>query len=126
MKTYFRLLSFAKPIEKFAIPYAIFTIFSVIFNTLNLALLVPLLSTLFGDSSMLKNQAQTPAAKTGGFDPIHQFNHYVDVFVANYGKKGALEFICLTIVISVLLSNLFRYLSQRIIENLRMHTLLNL
>jgi subfamily B ATP-binding cassette protein MsbA len=47
MKTYFRLLSFAKPIEKFAIPYIIATLFSIIFNTLNLALLAPLLQTLF-------------------------------------------------------------------------------
>ncbi len=33
MKTYFRLLSFAKPIEKFAIPYVIATLFAIIFNT---------------------------------------------------------------------------------------------
>jgi subfamily B ATP-binding cassette protein MsbA len=47
MKTYFRLLSFAKPIEKFAIPYIIFTILTVIFSTLNLVLLAPLLKVIF-------------------------------------------------------------------------------
>ena len=46
MKTYFRLLSFAKPIEKFAIPYVIATLLSIIFGTLNLTLLVPLFETL--------------------------------------------------------------------------------
>ncbi len=47
MKTYFRLLSFAKPIEKFAIPYILFTILSVIFNTLNLAIAGAIVKTLF-------------------------------------------------------------------------------
>src|SRR5690606_16429796 len=39
---------------------------------------------------------------------------------------GRFEIVCATIVTSVLLSNVFRYLSQRIMENLKIHTLLNL
>jgi subfamily B ATP-binding cassette protein MsbA len=50
MKTYFRLLSFAKPLGKFAVPYVLCTLLAVIFNTLNLALLAPLLMTLFESS----------------------------------------------------------------------------
>src|SRR3546814_10855410 len=50
MKTYFRLLSYAKPIEKFAIPYMLCMVLGVFFNTLNLALLIPLLDTLFNDN----------------------------------------------------------------------------
>src|SRR5690606_7082578 len=38
----------------------------------------------------------------------------------------ALKYVCVVIIISVFISNLFRYLSQRIMENLRIHTLLNL
>ena len=41
MKTYFRLLSFAKPIEKFAIPYIITTLFAIVFNTFLFTLLGP-------------------------------------------------------------------------------------
>ena len=47
MKVYFRLLSFAKPIYKYAIPYVLFTLLAILFGTLNLALLAPLLTTLF-------------------------------------------------------------------------------
>src|SRR5690606_12839222 len=36
------------------------------------------------------------------------------------------KYVCIVIVASVFISNLFRYLSQRIMENLRIHTLLNL
>jgi subfamily B ATP-binding cassette protein MsbA len=121
MKTYFRLLSFAKPIEKFAIPYAIFTIFTVIFSTLNLVLLIPLLNTIF----LSKHVAAIPAVRPTFFHTLSLFQYYMDYFVVRYGSWGALQFICAVIVASVFLSNLFRYLSQRIMENLRVHTLLN-
>ncbi len=121
MKTYFRLLSFAKPIEKFAIPYVLATILSVIFNTLNLALLVPLLNELFLNKSHLQHVIAKPAQ----FFSIKSFNYYAYQANLAYGAAGALKFVCLTIVVSVFLSNVFRYISQRIMENLRIHTLLN-
>ncbi len=122
MKTYFRLLSFAKPIQKFAIPYIIFTVFGVIFSTLNLTLLAPLLTTLFNNSTT----AEAVAKPQHWFAVIKMFNYYAYQANAHYGAYGALKFVCLTIVISVLLGNIFRYLSQRVMENLRIHTLLNL
>ncbi|BAU56276.1 ABC transporter ATP-binding protein [Mucilaginibacter gotjawali] len=122
MKTYFRLLSFAKPIEKFAIPYIITTIFSVIFSTLNLALLAPLLQTLFsGKHGAFVHLGARPSF----FDIMGIFNYYVQYMLNNYGAWTTLEFVCAVIVISALLANLFRYLSQRTMENLRVHTLLN-
>jgi subfamily B ATP-binding cassette protein MsbA len=122
MKTYFRLLSFAKPIEKFAIPYIFFTIFSVIFNTLNLALLAPLLNSIFF-SKAIPDVVTKPESL---FDIKKAFDYYSYMAQVNYGQSGVLHFVCLVIVISVLLGNLFRYLSQRTMENLRIHTLLNL
>jgi subfamily B ATP-binding cassette protein MsbA len=123
MKTYFRLLSFAKPIEKFAIPYIITTLFSIIFSTLNLALLAPLLQTLFASKA---DEFTKLGAKPSWFDIMASFKYYVQYAINNYGTWGALQFVCGTIVISALLGNLFRYLSQRTMENLRVHTLLNL
>jgi subfamily B ATP-binding cassette protein MsbA len=124
MKTYFRLLSFAKPIEKFAIPYILTTIFSVIFSTLNLALLAPLLQTLFAGQQS-GNIVKPLGVKPPIHDIMHTFTYYVQYMINNYGTWGALQFVCGAIVFSALLSNLFRYLSQRIMENLRVHTLLN-
>ncbi len=123
MKTYFRLLSFAKPIEKFAIPYFIFTIFSVIFNTLNLTLLAPLLNTLFSSKKITTDLVKKP---NHWYDILAHFNYYASEANKYYGTYGALKFVCLFIVISVFLSNIFKYFSQRIMENLRIHTLLNL
>ncbi len=122
MKTYFRLLSFAKPIEKFAIPYILTTVLAIIFNTLNLALLAPLLQTLF-----FQNEAGKVFPKPeDSLDVMAQFQYYIHIVTQEYGSIGALKLVCATIIVSVLLANLFRYLSQRIMENLRAHTLLNL
>jgi subfamily B ATP-binding cassette protein MsbA len=122
MKTYFRLLSFAKPIEKFARPYIFTTILSIIFNTLNLALLAPLLETLFFQNG--KSKVLVPP--TSSWDIMAQFKYYIQIAIDLYGTWGALQIVCASIIGSVVLANIFRYLSQRIMENLRAHTLLNL
>jgi subfamily B ATP-binding cassette protein MsbA len=121
MKTYFRLLSFAKPIEKFALPYMLFALLSVFFGTLNLALVGPLLNTLFA-----KEETELMDRPEGGINVVDWFNYYAQQFSIQFGEYGALQIVCVVIVSSVFLSNLFRYLSQRIMEDLRIHTLLNL
>lgn len=123
IKTYFRLLSFAKPIEKFAIPYLVFTVLGVIFNTLNLAMLAPLLNTLFNTDGADASVAAKPENWT---DVFGYLNYYAQQANLHYGPLGALQVVCGVIVLSVLLGNLFRYLSERVMENLRIHTLLNL
>ncbi|SFH28301.1 ABC transporter ATP-binding protein [Pedobacter insulae] len=124
MKTYFRLLSFAKPIEKFAIPYIIATLLSIVFGTLNLTLLIPLFETLMpaepGKTKTISDTAESL------FDVTGQLRDFVMSSKINNGASQTLTYVCLLIVGSVLLSNIFRYLSQRYMEDLRVHTLLNL
>lgn len=127
MKTYFRLLSFAKPIEKYAIPYVICTIITVIFGTLNLALLVPLLQVLFKGTGDIEVDPNRVIEKPESWDKIGDwFTYYADKLYYDLGPYEALQYVCIVIIISVFISNLFRYLSQRVMENLRIHTLLNL
>ncbi|WP_140938472.1 ABC transporter ATP-binding protein [Sphingobacterium lumbrici] len=127
MKTYFRLLSFAKPIEKYAIPYIICTLITVVFGTLNLALLAPLLQVLFkGEDESLSSVTQPVVKPENSFDIPEWFTYYADTLYNQFGAYDALKYVCIGIIISVFISNLFRYFSQRIMENLRIHTLLNL
>lgn len=122
MKTYFRLLSFAKPIEKFAIPYIITTLFAIVFNTFLFTLLGPLMNALF----LNKCESNTAlVAQKSNFDPIAWFSDYIDVLIT-HDKVYALQVICAVIVLTVILANFFRYFSQRFMEDLRVHTLLNL
>lgn len=124
MKTYFRLLSFAKPIEKFAIPYVITTLLAVFFNTFNFTLLSPLLDTLFSSDSNVMSGGVTKAVSD--LDFLSKFRAFIDYSIVHNGKNATLEIVCTVILISVLLSNFFRYLSQRIMEDLRVYTLLNI
>lgn len=125
MKTYFRLLSFAKPIEKFAIPYIIYTLLYVVFSTLVLTLLGPLMNTLFLTDPHQATQVQI-VAQPSIFNLTGWFKYYFQYYISHYGAWGALKFVCGVIIIAVFLGNFFRYLSQRTMENLRVHTLLNL
>jgi subfamily B ATP-binding cassette protein MsbA len=125
MKIYFRLLSFAKPIEKYAIPYVLVTLLAIFFNTFLFTLLGPLLETLFATTKMSLGH-QTLLEKASALDFIGQFNSYINYAITTYGKLYTLKVVCGSIVICVFLSNLFRYLSQRFMEDLRVHTLLNL
>ncbi|PWS27240.1 antibiotic ABC transporter ATP-binding protein [Pedobacter yonginense] len=123
MKIYFRLLSFAKPIEKFAIPYVIATLLSILFGTLNLALLSPLFETLLNKGS--KTDSLTDKA-VSSFNILGQFRQFVNESISTVGPGKTLGYVCIVIITSVLLSNLFKYFSQRYMEDLRVHTLLNL
>ncbi|PRD56142.1 ABC transporter ATP-binding protein [Sphingobacterium gobiense] len=124
MKTYFRLLSFAKPIGKYAVPYIICTVITVVFGTLNLALLAPLLQVLFKGTGDV-NATET-VTKPEGYNMGDWFMYLADRLYYDIGPYEALKYVCIVIVASVFISNLFRYLSQRVMENLRIHTLLNL
>lgn len=123
MKTYFRLLSFAKPIEKFAIPYIIATLFAIIFNTFLFTLLGPLMTSIFlrdETPKVITAQEHSP------FNPMELFSNYIDKINDIHGEVYGLKIICLVIVVTVILANFFRYFSQRFMEDLRVHTLLNM
>jgi subfamily B ATP-binding cassette protein MsbA len=128
MRTYFRLLSFARPIEKFAIPYFLLTLLFVVFNTLVFALLGPTLQVLFSEHAekTTKIVTQLPDFNFSISYFSNLFNYYLNHFIEQRGPKGALFFVSVSIVICVFLSNFFRYFSQRIMENLRVHSLQNL
>src|SRR5476651_1888384 len=101
MKTYFRLLSFAKPIEKFAIPYIIFTLLSVVFSTLNFVLLAPLLKVIFNVAPPDPHLAKP----NNWLDILGNFNYYANWSTLHNGPEKTLQVVCVVIVISVLLGN---------------------
>jgi subfamily B ATP-binding cassette protein MsbA len=48
------------------------------------------------------------------------FYYYFQSIINDSGQVGALKMVCIVIVLSVILSNLFKYLSFRVIENFRL------
>lgn len=121
MKIYFRLLSFARPYRRFAIPYTIFSLLSVIFGILNFTLLIPLLNVLFEKITpeVLASMLRKPDFAFSTEYLTSLFNYHFARIRTEYGIFGALQFVCIAIVSSVFLANLFRYLAQRYIEYFR-------
>ncbi|SFD78606.1 ABC transporter ATP-binding protein [Spirosoma endophyticum] len=120
MKTYLRLLSFAKPLGRFLTPFVLTSLVASVFGVLNFTLLIPLLSILFDKvdtkemQSFLSQSAPSLTTSPTGF-----FRYYFAHVFQQYGKVGALQFVCIVIVISVLLNNLFKYLSVRQLESFK-------
>ena len=123
MNTYWRLLGFAKPIEKYAIPYFFYTLFYAAFNTFNFVLVMPILDTLFQqDTVEAVRQMPAFALNMDYFRGVINFLLY-KTFGADYSKMDVLVFLGLFIITSSMLSNFFRYMGQRTIETMRIRTL---
>ena len=124
MNTYWRLLGFAKPIEKYAIPYFFYTLFYTIFYTFTFMLIMPLLNTLFVEDQLLEPVTALPsfALNTDYFRSLVNFLIY-RVFGTDYSKMDVLIFLSVFIILRSFLSNLFRYLGQRVMETMRVRSL---
>lgn len=125
LKTYFRLLSFAKPLSRYTIPYFFFAALHAVFNTFNYAMIIPILNAMFNSD--------------GGFNftPLYEFP---DITFDAAGFNAVLSYLYTAIIgtefstvyflallggVTVgmnLLSNLFRYAAAMTVENLRANT----
>jgi subfamily B ATP-binding cassette protein MsbA len=118
LKTYLRLLSYAVSIRKYVFPYFSFSFLASLFGILNFTLLIPLLNVLFNQASA--NQAALyrtlPAFSLSPSYFSFLFNHYFYGALEAYGRLGALQYACAAIMVSVILANIFRYLSQRVLK----------
>lgn len=120
MKTYFRLLSFSKPYGRYIPRYIILVALAVLFGVLNFSLIIPLLNVLFGTFETNANLAPPEFSFNIGYLK-DLFNYYFNRAVVTYGKEGALKYVCGVILAFVLLANVFRYLSQRVLTSMRAH-----
>ncbi|ALI99307.1 ABC transporter ATP-binding protein [Rufibacter tibetensis] len=129
MKTYFRILKFARPFSQYVPWYAMATLLATIFGVLNFGLLAPLLKVLFGQAKSMDDiPAVVPAFEFNIAWFTQFFYYHVGQIIQAEGSIGALRFICILLVISVLLANVFRYIGLRIegvvrarvVKNLRM------
>ncbi len=130
MNTYFRILSFGKPYYKFVPLYFFFVILATVFGLVNFSLLIPLLNIIFeafDDKNLTLYQTKPDLAFS--FETVKgYFYYYFNQLLKDptQGKIGALKFVCCIIVISVLLSNICRYLAERTLTAMRAGTIRNI
>lgn len=126
MKTYLRILSYGRPYSRYAVPYIICVLLYTVFNTFQYAMLMPLLQTMFNPDSMLNVVTVMPEfSLSNASDFFRDSMNYLlfRTMGLEYDIKDVLIILAIMTVAIVFLSNLFRYIAQRIVENLRIRTL---
>ncbi len=121
MKTYLRILSYARPYGKFVPTYILYAFLSIIFGLLNFTLLKPLFDVIFEqvDPESLARYAEKPEFSFSIDYFSHLFNYNFLQVAEEYGKMGTLYYVCAIIVVSVFLANLFTYLSGVVLAKVR-------
>jgi subfamily B ATP-binding cassette protein MsbA len=123
MKTFLRLFSYAPPLAPITIRYLILVLFGVLFSIINFSLLVPVLDLLFNTDNASAAAVTTLPDFSFSVDyGKNAFYYYCNKLQQTHGPMGALQFTCITILVSVTLANIFKYAAQRTIT--RMQSLL--
>lgn len=122
-KIYMRLLGFARPIRKYAIPYFFYSLFYSLFNSLTFLLIMPILKTMFdADYTFVYVEKLPPLAFNQEYLTA-LFNFTYSHLFNEYNPENVLLLLAIVTIFVSLLSNLFRYMGAWTVENMRTRTL---
>ena len=125
MKTYYRIIAYAKPFGQFAFTYAFFSFMAIGFGLVNYSFLMPTLDVLFYQ----EGAGATTNLNFSGNGIRSWMDQSTRWLITEQGRAGALVAICLILVVSNLLTNIFKYISltrinkvrATVVKNLRQH-----
>jgi len=126
MNTYLRILAYARGLGWYIPQYVITAILYAVFSVVNIALLGPMLEVLFN-----KGGEQVEVLIKPEFS--YSFNYFLDIFnyqfnhlMVGQGPMAALTFVAIAIILTALLSNIFRYLASVLLAIIRVNVVRNL
>jgi ATP-binding cassette, subfamily B, bacterial MsbA len=130
MKIYFRILKYAPNLVPRLVKFLVTSVLGIIFSVANIALVIPMMNTLFGYQA--KKPVETPVLPEFSLSVdyiVDTFDYYFVKIIQEHGPNDAMLFICVAIIASVLLTNLFRYMERMtasrirvdVVKNMRMH-----
>ena len=122
-KTYIRLLGFAKPISRYAIPYFIYSVLYALFNTCTYVAAIPVLQSMFDPNFAWKPVEQFPKFAMNAEFMTEAIGYIYSLFFDEFHHMRMLGMLATLVILINLLSNLFRYLGAWTIENMRTRTL---
>ncbi len=124
MKTYLRLLGFASPLGRYAIPYFFYSVLHAVFNTFTYTMIIPIIGTLFDEGYVFQPVYEFPAVEFN-IETLNSVLNYVytQIFGAEYSVTHLLGLLAAILILSNVLSNLFRYLGAMTVEVMRTRTL---
>jgi subfamily B ATP-binding cassette protein MsbA len=126
MKTYLRILGYARGLGWYIPQYVITAILYAVFSVVNIALLGPMLEVLFNKGGEAVEILTKPEFS-------YSFNYFLDIFnyqfnqlMIGQGPMAALKFVAIAIVSTALLSNIFRYWASILLAIIRVKVVRNL
>ena len=123
LKTYLRLLDFAKPISRYAVPYFFFAALHALFNTFNYAMIMPILNAMFSEGYAFQPTYEMPALSFKGAVLQQWLNYFYTItFGAEWKITNVLILLAIILIAMNFLSNLFRYLGGYTVESMRTTT----
>ena len=117
MKDFFRILKYAKPYYLYAILNIVFNILTVLFSLVSLTMVIPFLGLLFGTISVENTRPEVFSLTPESLKD--HFYYEINTIIISGEKQDALLFICILILITFFLRNLFRYLSLYFLTPIR-------
>lgn len=129
MKTYFRILSYARGLGWYIPQYIVTVLFYAIFSVVNIALLAPMIEVLFNQVDTEQLVTEMPEFSFGFDYFIDLFNYYFNTYVSGRGPMAGLKFVSVAIISTAFLSNIFRYIASvllaimrsKVVKNIRSH-----
>ena len=124
MSTYTRLLGFAKPLSRYAVPYFFYSVLHALFNTFTYTMIIPIIGTLFSEGYVFQPTYELPAValNTECLNGIISYL-YTQLFGTEFLTTRLLALLSAVLILCNVLSNAFRYLGSMTVETMRTRTL---
>ncbi len=119
MKKYARLFKYLRFYKGNIVLYFVFTIFSIVFSLVSLGTLPFFLRLIFSQEALVTTP---PDGINSSNDLIQFINYQISNLIATNGANGAiiaLGYICVIIIITVFLKNVFLYLSYYVLAPMK-------
>lgn len=116
MKRFSTIFKYLRGYKTNIVLYFLFIILSIVFSVVSLATLPTFLKLLFGLDQPDLHKPVWALTTTAVYENIKWF---LSDIIVRHGKVAALIYICVTIIISVFLKNIFLYLSYYVLAPMR-------
>ena len=127
MRIYFHMLRYLWPYRWLLLADFGCMLLHMCFSLVNFTIIIPLLNLLFNTVETATHQSEAwPPFELSVTYARAAFEHIFHLIIADYGRWGALQFICAVLLGSALLASVFRYLSLLLFEASTLHAIQNL
>lgn len=123
MKRFSRILFYLRSQKRNIVLYVLFNLLSILFSLVSLAMLAPFLQMLFGKEKFIEAK---PGLAFSAESILDYLKFLVAGFIKQHGEVYALGAICVIIIVSIFLKNLFTYLSFRVLAPMRNYVMTKL